>query len=44
MCVLAGAETDLLLVLPVLYAPGTDTYLFGDILASLDGHVAQVRA
>jgi hypothetical protein len=25
-----------------LYQPGTDVHLFDDILASLDGHVAQV--
>jgi hypothetical protein len=41
---LSGGQRLRVALARALYQPGTDTYLFDDILASLDGHVAQVRA
>jgi ATP-binding cassette subfamily C (CFTR/MRP) protein 10 len=39
---LSGGQRLRVALARALYQPGTDTYLFDDILASLDGHVAQV--
>jgi ATP-binding cassette subfamily C (CFTR/MRP) protein 10 len=40
---LSGGQRLRVALARALYQPGTDTYLFDDILASLDGHVAQVK-